>query len=275
MLFIRRLAILLVITSLVSQARADQALFAVATNFRPVMDELVTHFEASSRHQIKFTTGSTGTLYAQVRSGAPFDALLAADERRPALLDGQGIAVPGSRFTYAIGQLALWSPHPRFVLDDGIAVLRAGEFRRLAMANPRVAPYGLAAQEVLATLGIAALLKDRIVQGENIGQTHAMIATGGAELGFTALSYVTSAGSSSGNTSHNTQTGTHWRVPTDLYSPIRQDAVLMARAKENTAARAFLAYLQSNQARQIIRAHGYLTDDEPPINPNGSINLKP
>lgn len=262
---VRHLAALLVSACLTCEAAADQALIAVATNFRAVMSELVTSFEASNDHQIRFTAGATGALYAQVRSGAPFDAVFAADQRRPLLLEDEGFAVAGTRFTYAIGQLVLWSPNPAFDLEDGVAILRSGRFRKLAMANPRVAPYGLAAHQVLERLGLDAELKDRIVQGENIAQTHAMIATGSADLGFTALSFVTP---------FVTPSVSFWRIPAELYSPIRQDAVLMARAKDNDAARAFFAYAGSAQAREIIRSHGYLTDP-PHSNPAGTIRVKP
>jgi molybdate transport system substrate-binding protein len=199
--------------------------------------------------------------------------VFAADQDRPRLLEDEGFAAAGTRFTYAIGRLVLWSPNPAIDLEDGVAVLRAGRFRKLAMANPRVAPYGLAAQEVLETLGLAAELKDRIVQGENIAQTHAMIATGSADLGFTALSYVTSHVTNMPGTG-NRQAGTVWHIPPDLYSPIRQDAVLMTRAKDNDAARAFFAYAGSAQAREIIRAYGFQTEPAH-SNPAGTNRVQP
>jgi len=229
--------------------RGEVALVAVAANFAEVMERLEADFEAESPHAITISTGSTGQLYAQIVNGAPFDALLAADQARPERLEAEGLAVRGSRFTYARGQLVLWSAEPDRIDADGAAVLRNGAFRRLAMANPDLAPYGLAARQVLENLDLTTALRDRIVLGENIGQTHAMVATGNAELGFVARSYVESP--------RNATAGSRWAVPETLHEPIRQDAVLLLRGEDNSAARDLLAYLRRPDVRQVIAEYGY------------------
>lgn len=193
--------------------------------------------------------GSTGKLYAQILHGAPFDILLAADQERPLLLERAGLAVPGSRRTFAIGRLTLWSADPERVQGDVPELLAAGSFRRLAMANPDLAPYGAAAREVLTGLGLYGALDKKIVTAENIGQTYAMVATGNAEIGFVAASGVRSTGE-----------GSRWDVPADLHAPIRQDAVLLSRAENNVAALAFLDFLQTDGARAIISGYGYGVD---------------
>lgn len=230
-------------------ASAEEALVAVASNFAEVIERLEAGFEQDSSHRLTVTAGSTGMLYAQIESGAPFDVFLAADRWRPRLLQEEGHAVPGSRFTYAIGRLTLWSANAELIGADGAETLRQAEFRTLAIANPDLAPYGTAARETLEALGLLETLKDRIVRGENIGQVHAMVATGNAELGFVALSSVCSPGHESD--------GSRWDVPQELYAPIRQDAVLLAGAADNPAARDFLAYLEGADARAVIRAFGY------------------
>lgn len=222
---------------------------AVATNFSEVVERLEVDFEGSSAHRLTVVTGSTGKLYAQIVHGAPFDILLAADRRRPELLEQEGRAVVGSRFTYAVGRLTLWSPDPARVATDGIETLRAGAFRRLAIAHPELAPYGAAARETLTALGLLDALGDRIVLGENIGQAHALVATGNAELGFVALSYVLSP--------RNRTPGSRWDVPRNLHAPIRQDAVLLVRSVDHAAARAFLDYLRSAEARAVLEGFGY------------------
>jgi molybdate transport system substrate-binding protein len=245
-------ALLLVVGSQASPVRAEHALVAVATNFAEAMGHLESGFEAQTGFDIAVVTGSTGKLYAQIINGAPFDAFLAADRERPRLLDENGAAVAGTRFTYAIGRLALWSPDPGRIVGDGAAVLREGDFRRLAMANPVLAPYGLAARETLEALGLRSQLEDRIVLGENIGQAHAMVATGNAELGFVALSYVLSP--------RNDTPGSRWDVPQSLYSPIRQDAVLLRRGAGNLAATAFIEWLRGAGPRDVIERFGYAVE---------------
>lgn len=225
------------------------ALVAVAANFAEVMEQLESEFEADGSHSVTTIVGSTGKLYAQIASGAPFDVLLAADQKRPELLLKAGLAVPGSRFTYAVGRLTLWSPEPDRIGSDGEAILRDGSIRRLAIANPDLAPYGEAARETLEGLGLWHELADHIVVGENIGQTHALVASGNADLGFVALSYVLSP--------RNQQPGSRWDVPAGLYEPIRQDAVLLTRAGSNPTARAFVDFLRGERARVIVESFGY------------------
>jgi len=233
-------------------ATAEEALVAVAANFAEVMERLESRFEAATGHTLTVTTGSTGKLYAQIVNGAPFDVLLAADRERPRRLADEGLGVPETRVTYAIGRLTLWSPDPETIAEDGQQTLMAGKFNHLALANPKLAPYGAAARETLENLGLWPALRDRIVQGENIGQTFAMVATGNAELGFVALSYVTSP--------RNEAAGSRWEVPAALYTPIRQDAILLARAADNAAARDFVAFLQEPETRGIIERFGYDTE---------------
>ena len=232
-------------------AGAGEALIAVAANFSETMDELRARFEASAGHRLRITLGSTGRLYAQIVNGAPYDALLAADQSYPRRLEDEGLAVSGSRFTYATGRLALWSADPGRI-DDGVGVLASGDFRALAITNPDVAPYGAAARRVLEELDLDEGLRGRIVVGQNVAQTYSMVATRSAELGFVALSHVVAQ--------RNGAAGSHWEVPGALHEPIRQDAVLLARAESNPAARAFLDYLRSPEARALIARHGYRID---------------
>lgn len=235
--------------ALAGPAVAGEAVVAVAANFAEVAERLEAEFERETGHTLTFVAGSTGKLYAQIGTGAPFDAFLAADQARPERLEEEGLAVAGSRFTYATGRLTLWSPEPGRVGEDGSATLRQGEFRRLSIANPALAPYGAAAQQTLEKLGLWEGLKDKLVMGETVGQAHAMVASGNAELGFVALSYVQSP--------RNRTPGSRWDVPGELYAPIRQDAVLLARAAGNPAARGFLDYLRSARAKALIETYGY------------------
>jgi molybdate transport system substrate-binding protein len=235
-----------------SPAHADEALVAVAANFAEVVEKLEAMFEASSGHTLTTTTGSTGKLYAQITKGAPFDVLLAADQARPAKLEAGGFAVAGSRFTYAVGRLSLWSPDPERIGADGLATLRAADFDHLAIANPDLAPYGRAARQMLTSFALWDALAPRIVMGENVGQTFSMVATGNAELGLVAKSYAISA--------RNQQPGSRWDVPADAHDPIRQDAVLLQADADNAAAAAFLAFLHSDEARAAIESFGYVVE---------------
>jgi molybdate transport system substrate-binding protein len=228
-------------------AAADTLSLAVASNFSSTARVLAERFEAESGHRLRLAYGATGKHYAQIRHGAPFDLFLAADAERPRRLEAEGNAVAGSRFTYAIGQLALWSPQAGLVDPDG-QVLSAGDFRHLAIANPRLAPYGLAARQVLERLQLWQGLQSRLVLGENIGQAFRFVHSGAAELGFVALSQIMAGGRPIG--------GSHWRVPTAMYDPIEQQAVML---RDSPASRGFLDYLRSEPARAIIRAHGYQT----------------
>lgn len=231
------------------QSRAAEALVAVASNFDRTVRSLEEGFEQAGTHSITVVSGSTGKLYAQIVNGAPFDAFLAADDLRPSLLEKEGRAVGGSRFTYAIGRLCLWSPDPHRIAPDGRQTLRAGDFRRLAIANPRLAPYGAAAEATLRALGLDEALADRLVMGENVGQVYSMVATGNAELGFVALAQVL--------TMDEAGAGSRWDVPAEFHSPIRQDAVLLPHGASNPAAVEFLRYLRSPAARLIVQSFGY------------------
>lgn len=221
---------------------------AVAANFTPPMQALAERFEADTGHQLRLSFGSSGQLFAQIQNGAPFDVFLSADQAKPQALIDVGAALADSRFTYAVGTLALWSATPdRF--SDGEALLRSGDFNRLAIANPRLAPYGVAAMEVLQRLGANEQLAGQLVQGQNITQTHQFVATGNADLGLVALSQLIDNG--------RVPTGTAWMIPNDYYQPIRQDAVLLRRAENNAAARALLDYLRSDSTQALIETYGY------------------
>ena len=235
--------------------RAETALVAVASNFSEAADDIKAAFEESSGHRITLTLGATGKIYAQIRAGAPFDAFLAADQERPLLLDRQGLARSGSRFTYAIGQLTLWSADVQRLTGDPTAALSNSAVRAIAIANPDLAPYGLAAREVLQKLGLWQVLAPRIVRGENISQALALAATGNAELGFVATPLLKGRrGRALG--------GSGWAVPGNLHAPIRQDAVLLARAGTNPAAAGFLDFLRGPKARAIMVRLGYKVTSE-------------
>jgi molybdate transport system substrate-binding protein len=245
------LVAIIVLTTPVT-ARAGEATVAVAANFAEVIEEIETMFEAASDHTLRVTTGSTGKLYAQIKQGAPFDMLLAADQARPKRLEAEGDAVPGSRFTYAIGQLTLWSCDAERIGADGRAVLKAGDFDHLAIANPDLAPYGLAAKQALQHFGLWDPLQPKLVMGQNIGQTFSMVATGNAQLGLVSKSYAVSA--------RNETPGSRWDVPAEAHDPIRQDAIILKRAADNPAARAFTDFLRSDAARDMISRFGYAVD---------------
>lgn len=232
-------------------AAAETVQVAVAANFTAPMKAIAADFEKDTGHKASLAFGSSGKLYAQIRNGAPFQAFLSADDEKPARLEQEGLTVPGSRFTYAIGTLVLWSARPGFVDDKG-AVLAKGEFDRLALANPKLAPYGVAAMETLARLGLSDKLQARIVQGENIGQTYQFAATGNAELGFVALSQVMKDGRIS--------SGSAWIVPASMHQPIRQDAVILASGKGNAAAEALMKYLRSARVVALVKAYGYAVE---------------
>jgi molybdate transport system substrate-binding protein len=249
---VARISVMAILLTLVAPIFAEEALVAVATNFKEVAEHLAADFEQSGTHELRITSGSTGKLYAQVRNGAPYDALLAADQERPRLLEGTGHAVAGTRFVYATGRLALWSPAVGGVATDGRLSLEQGRFDHLAMANPDLAPYGLAAKETLLSLGLWDTLRDKIVMGENIGQAYMLVSTKNAILGFVALSQVLSP--------RNRQVGSRWDVPASLYSPIRQEAVLLVHGAGNAAAMEFLEYIQGEAARSTIESFGYASE---------------
>ena len=218
---------------------------AVASNFRPAMETLQQAFESRTNHRLTLIFGSTGKHYAQIINGAPFDVFLAADVDHPQRLENEGVAMSGSRFTYAIGKLALWSPRPGYVDDQG-RILEHGDFRHLAIANPRLAPYGLAAREVLQARGLWQRLSARLVRGENIAQTFQFVESGNAELGFVAWSQL--------ERPDRPATGSFWLVPQQFYQPIEQQAVVLKTAK---ASQSLVHFMQSPEALKIIRDHGY------------------
>ena len=229
-------------------ARADTVNVAVAANFIGPMQQIATEFRRTTGHEAVLVSGATGKFAAQIQNGAPFQVLLAADDETPKKLEEQGHVVRGTRFTYAIGKLVLYSAKPG-VIDEQGQVLKSGRFQRLAIANPRVAPYGVAAMEALQALGLRPAVEAKLVMGESIGQAFQFVATGNADLGLVALSQVAVPGQPTA--------GSWWRVPESLYAPIHQDAALLKAGEGSAAARALLDYLRSEPARAVIRAWGY------------------
>ena len=229
-------------------ARAGEVSVAVAANFSAPMHAIAAEFARDTGHSARAAFGSSGRFYAQIQNGAPFEVLLSADDEIPARLVQEGLADAASRFTYAVGRLVLWSARPQAVDVKG-EILRSSRFEKLALANPKTAPYGRAAVETLTRLGLLARVEPKFVQGENIAQTFQFVSSGNAELGFVALSQVVRDG--------RIGAGSAWIVPADLHQPIRQDAVLLVRGGGNAAAQALLQYLQGEKAKQIIRAYGY------------------
>ncbi|EDM47725.1 molybdate ABC transporter substrate-binding protein [Marinobacter algicola] len=228
-------------------ALAGEVSLGVAANFTDTTRELAKQFEGETGHTVSASFGSTGKLYAQIRNGAPFDVFMAADARRPALIEKAQAGVPNTRFTYARGKLVLWSPTPG-AFGDAESYLAQQAFSRLAMANPKTAPYGLAAQQVLEHLGHWQALQAKLVRGDSIAQAFQFVVSRNAQAGFVALSQVTS---------WDDKEGTLWNVPQDYYQPIDQQAILLNRGISNEAALAWMDFLKSNTAIAIIRGHGY------------------
>jgi molybdate transport system substrate-binding protein len=226
-------------------AAADVIRVAVATNFTATMNDLVARFREQSNHDVLLSFGSTGSHYAQIKNGAPFDVLFSADAERPRLLEEEGVAIAGSRFTYAVGRLVLWSRREGFVDANG-RILENGTFRFLSIANPELAPYGAAAREVMMARGVWTALQGRLVQGQDIGQAYSFVYTGNAELGFVAYAQVKTPGAPI--------EGSFWLVPELLHAPIEQQAVLL---QDVPAARAFIEFTKSPAAHEIIRSYGY------------------
>ncbi len=230
---------------------AEEVTVAVASNFTTVAKALASQFEKETEHRVRLVFGSSGKIYAQIKNKAPFDLFFSADQAKPIALEKDGLAVPGSRFSYAVGSLVLWSADPQ--KEVGEEVLKHGDnFNKLALANPRLAPYGVAAVEVLENLGLLQATEFKWVRGENIAQTYQFIGTGNAELGFVALSQVMENGRIS--------RGKAWIIPEHLYQPIRQDAVLLEAGKQNAAAREFLQFVRKPKSRAIIESFGYRTE---------------
>ena len=242
-------ALLGVFHILLATTSAEEVRVAVAANFTSTLKEIAIQFERKSGYPTLISSGSSGKFYAQIKHGAPFDVFLSADAARPQLLEDEGLAVPGSRFTYAVGRLTLWSPDPLMLKDDGPTMLLNGRFEHLAIANPKTAPYGTAARHVLEQLGLWNHLKDRIVQGENIGQTFQFVFSHNAQLGFVALAHVLDPKIKGA--------GSRWNVPESLHERLSQDAVLLNNGQHNVAAIAFLDFVKGPTARTIIERFGY------------------
>ncbi len=243
-----KLSLLGALLAVAQVAKAGEVNAAVAANFTAPVQQIAELFQKETGHTVKLSFGSSGKFYAQIKEGAPFDVFLAADEKNPKLLEDEGLAVKDSRFVYALGKLVLWSAKPGFVDDKG-AVLGKGQFNKLAYADPKLAPYGLAAQEALQKMKLWDKLQGKLVTGESITQTWQFAATGNAELAFIALSQITKDG--------KVTEGSWWIVPADMYTPIQQSAVQLSAAKDPAAAKAFMQFLKSEKALAIIRSFGY------------------
>lgn len=227
-------------------AHAAETNVAVAANFTEPAKEIARAFEAKTGHKAVLSFGATGQFYAQIRQDAPYAVFLAADETTPAKAVAEGLAIADSRFTYAIGRLVLWSKDPAAVTDE--ATLKRSAFDKIAIANPALAPYGLAAVQAMTKMGVYDALKPKIVQGNTIAQTYQFVETGNAEVGFVALSQVIVKGE-----------GSRWLVPETLHDPIRQDAVLLKKGEADEAAKAFLAFLKGPESAAVIARYGYGT----------------
>lgn len=229
-------------------AHAGEVQVAVAANFAGPLARIAEGFSAATGHQLVVSAGATGKFYTQIQAGAPFEVLVAADAETPKKLIAEGLAVAGTNFTYAVGKLVLWSARPEVVDAEG-KVLAGRAFEHLAIANPKIAPYGAAALEVLKARGLLEAVTPRLVTAESIAQAYQFVATGNAALGFVALSQVAVPG--------KPVVGSYWLVPQTLYGPIRQDAVLLKAGEKSEAARALLAYLKSAPAKAVVEAYGY------------------
>lgn len=231
-----------------SAANAVEVNVAVAANFAAPMQAIATAFAQDTGHKAILSFGSSGKFYAQIKNGAPFHVFLSADQEVPARLERENRVLPGTRFTYATGRLVLWSKQAGLVDNNG-DILRSNGFQKIAMADPKLAPYGAAAIEVLENLGLRQALAPKLVQGENIATAYQFVATGNAALGFVALSQVMANGSLT--------EGSGWVVPATLHKPLRQDAVALNNSKHNAAAAALLVYLRSDRAKSVMRSFGY------------------
>lgn len=229
-------------------ASADEVQVAVAANFTAPMQKIAAEFEKESGHKTILMFGATGKFYAQITNGAPFEVFLSADDETPAKLEKEGLAVAGSRFTYATGRLVLWSAKEGYVDDKG-EVLKKSDFKHLSIANPKTAPYGAAGIQAMTKLGVLQAIEPKFVQGENISQAYQFILTGNAELGFVALSQVYK--------DNKLTAGSAWIVPVSLHDPIKQDVVLLNKGAANPGATALLKYLKGDKARAIIKSYGY------------------
>lgn len=244
----KRLSALFVSLLAAAGVHAAEVQVAVAANFTAPAQQIAGEFERKTGHKAVLAFGATGKFYAQISNGAPFEVFLAADDTTPARLDKEGGTVAGSRFTYAVGTLVLWSAKADFVDGKG-EILKRGKFNKLSVANPKTAPYGAAAIETLTRLKLLDAVQPKLVQGENIAQTFQFASTGNADLAFVALSQVFKDGKLS--------SGSAWIVPGEMHEPIYQDAVILAKGKDNPAAAAFLEFLKSPYAHAVIKSYGY------------------
>ena len=243
-----RLLTLVFLSTTSAIAHAETTLIAVAANFTKPMTEIAAEFEKSTGHTAQLSFGSSGKFVSQIENGAPFEIFLSADDKNPIKLQQDDVAIAESRFTYALGKLVLWSATANFVDAQG-QVLSKGGFKHLALADPKLAPYGTAAIQVLKNVNVLDTLQPLFVEGENIAQTYQFVSTGNAELGFVALSQVSENG--------KITSGSAWHVPDNLYSPIRQDAILLKTGEHNPAALALMQFLKSPKATEIIQNYGY------------------
>ena len=241
------LATLLTLFTLGS-AHADEVQVAVAANFTAPIQAIAADFKKDTGHTLVAAYGATGQFYAQIKNGAPFEVFLSADDSTPQKLESEGDTVKGSRFTYAVGTLALWSAKEGYVDAKG-DVLQKNQYQHLSIANPKAAPYGLAATQVLAKLGLTDQVKSKLVEGQNITQAYQFVSTGNAELGFVALSQIYKDGKVS--------SGSAWIVPGQMHDPIKQDAVILNKGKDNPAAKALVDYLKGPKAAAVIKSYGY------------------
>lgn len=232
----------------IGTAFADEVQVAVAANFTAPIQAIAKDFEKDTGHKLVASFGATGQFYTQIKNGAPFEVFLAADDTTPARLESENEIVKGSRFTYAVGTLALWSAKEGYVDDKG-QVLKDNAYQHLSIANPKAAPYGLAATQVLDKLGLTAATQAKIVEGQSIAQAYQFVQTGNAELGFVALSQVFKDG--------KLTSGSAWIVPAGLHEPIKQDAVILNKGKDNAAAKALMDYLKGPKAAAVIKSFGY------------------
>lgn len=229
------------------QVRAGELTAAVAANFAPPFREIAIEFETATGHNVRVASGSSGNFYSQIKNGAPFDVFFSADAERPKLLEDEGLGIKDTRFTYAIGRLVLWSPNENLV--KGEATLRSKQYKRLAMASPKTAPYGVAAMQAMQKLELRDSLQPHIVMGESLGQTMGFIESGNAQLGFVALSQVLDPKIKG--------QGSRWDVPKHLHEPIKQDAILLTKGNDNAAAKALMEFLGSPKSKTIIERYGY------------------
>jgi molybdate transport system substrate-binding protein len=256
-IFMPRRTVLICLLSLgavlsAATARAEDALVAVAANYAGAVEAVAAEFTRETGHTLQITTGATGKLYAQIAEGAPFDVMLSADAKTPARIEAEGLGVPGSRFTYAIGKLSLWSPDAGRIDADPKATLLAPETLFIAIANPDLAPYGVAAREAMQAMGVWDDVQPKIVMGQNIGQTFSMVDTGAAQVGFVATSALEGPGAAPRGSRHD--------IPQAIFTPIAQDAVLLNPGKDNPAARAFMDFLKGDAAKALAASFGYGTD---------------